>query len=56
MTMFYNFTLEIETSWEKEAHFGNLECQWRYGVCLVYSFSDKTKLEICNVKKIILNA
>ena len=51
MTTFSNFTLKIETSWVEEAHFVNLECQWRYCVCLVYLFSDKIKLKICNVKK-----
>ena len=48
---FYNFTLKIETSWEEEVHFGNLECQWLYCVFLVYFFSDKIKLKICNIKK-----
>ena len=51
MTTFAYFTLKIEISWEEEeAHFGNLECQWRYCVCLVYLVADKTKLKICNVK------
>ena len=50
MTNFYNFALKIETSLEEEAHFGNLECQLRYCVCLVYLFSDKINLKICNVK------
>ena len=49
MTTFYNFTLKIETSWEEEVHFGSLG--WCYCVCLVYLFSDKIKLIICNVKK-----
>ena len=34
MINLYNFTLKIETSWEEEVHFENLECQWRYRLCL----------------------
>ena len=44
MTTFYNFIIKIEASWVEEY-------QWRYYVCLVYLFSDKIKLKICNVKK-----
>ena len=48
MTAFYNFTLKIETSWVDEAHFVNLECQWRYCVFGLFILRwDKTKNMQC---------
>ena len=33
MTTFYNFTLEIATSWEEEVHFGNLNINNENSIC-----------------------
>ena len=33
MTTFYNFTLEIATSWEEEVHFGNLNINNENSTC-----------------------
>ena len=58
MTAFYDFTLEIETSWAKNVVQPSLETWNANAIVYVwFIYSQIKKLKICNVKKKkILNA